>query len=218
MGKTYIDITQSYNIQTKIDKIILSIFSKNGDHIAGSEIQKLSYTIRYSTYSDYGIYNFNDIYDKDGEIEIVQSDEDKRNYTIKFYPLKSAKNDDNYIQERTRFFIKVYPIIKLKQNLYQTISLFESTPEIFIEKNINNENETNFQIQIDPDKNHFFTIYTISNYNYEILSYKIKKTYILPSNFEFTDDNVFVDELVGEQTFEIFISEKNEKNYLIIGI
>ena len=101
MGKTYIDITQSNNLEKKIDKIILAIFSKNGDHITGSEIQKLSYTIRYSTYSDYGIYNFNDLYDKDGEIEIIQSNKDERNYTIKFYPLKSAKNDDKYTQEKT---------------------------------------------------------------------------------------------------------------------
>ena len=43
IGKTYIDITQSHSIY----KIILSIFSKNGGHIAGSEIQKLSYAIRY---------------------------------------------------------------------------------------------------------------------------------------------------------------------------
>ena len=89
MGKTYIDITQSYNIIMKIDKIILSIFSKYGDHIAGSENQKLSYTIRYSTYSGSGIYNFNDLYDKDGEIEILQSDKDERNFIINFYPLKS---------------------------------------------------------------------------------------------------------------------------------
>ena len=218
LGKTYIDITQSNSIQTKIDTIILSIFSKNGDHIAGSEIHKLSYTIRYSTNSDLGIYNFNDIYNKDGEIEFFQSEKDERNFTIKFYPLKSAKNDGEYIQETTRFFIKVFPIIKLKQKLYQTISLFESTPEIYIEKNINNENETNFQIQIEPDKNHFFTIYTISNKNYEILSYKIKKTYILPSNIEIKDDNFFEDELLGDQTFEFYISENNENNYLIIGI
>ena len=96
--------------------------------------------------------------------------------------------------------------------------MFESTPEIYIEKNINNENETNFQIQIEPDKNHFFTIYTISNKNYEILSYKIKKTYILPSNIEIKDDNFFEDELLGDQTFEFYISENNENNYLIIGI
>jgi hypothetical protein len=105
MGKTYIDITQSYNIQTKIDKIILSIFSKNGDHIAGSEIQKLSYTIRYSTYSDYGIYNFNDINDKDGEIEIVQNEKDERKFTINIYPLKYIINDGIYdFKEGTRFF------------------------------------------------------------------------------------------------------------------
>ena len=77
-----IDITQSSANETKFDKLILSIFSQNGEHIAGSEIRKLSYTIRYSTYSNYGIYNFNDIYDKNGEIEIVQSDKDERNFTI----------------------------------------------------------------------------------------------------------------------------------------
>ena len=84
----------------------------------------------------------------------------------------------------------------------------DSTPEIFIEKNIYNENEPNFQIQIDPNKNHFFTIYTISNDNNEILSYKTKKTYINSSNIEIKDNYCFEDELLGEKAFEFYISEK----------
>jgi hypothetical protein len=219
MGKTYIDITQSSANETKFDKLILSIFSQNGEHIAGSEIRKLSYTIRYSTYSDYGIYNFNDIYNKEGEIEVVQSEKDERNFTIKFYPLISTKNDGPDVQEKNRFFIKVYPIIKQKQKIYESISLFEDyNPEVFIEKNISNENDTYFQIQVDPNKNHFFTIYTVSDSNYEILSYKTNRTYIIPSNIEIDDDDSFEDQLLGDQTFDIDISENIEKKYLIIQI
>ena len=40
MGKNYIDITQADKEEDKIDYAIISIFSKNGGHIAGTEQTK----------------------------------------------------------------------------------------------------------------------------------------------------------------------------------
>ena len=50
-SKTYIDVFQSKNSAKKFENVIISIFSKNKDHIAGSDISKLSYTLKYTTYS-----------------------------------------------------------------------------------------------------------------------------------------------------------------------
>ena len=46
-NKMYANITQSKEINTTFDKVILSIFSSNKEHIAGSNIQKLSYRFKY---------------------------------------------------------------------------------------------------------------------------------------------------------------------------
>ena len=46
-NKIYANITQSKEINTTFDKVILSIFSSNKEHIAGSNIQKLSYRFKY---------------------------------------------------------------------------------------------------------------------------------------------------------------------------
>ena len=46
-NKIYANITQSKDINTTFDKVILSIFSSNNEHIAGSNIQKLSYRFKY---------------------------------------------------------------------------------------------------------------------------------------------------------------------------
>ena len=47
------------------------------------------------------------------------------------------------------------------------------------------------------------------------VSYKSKKTYIIPSNIEIDDDNSFEYELLGDKTLEFNISDKDKK-YLII--
>ena len=54
----YIDIFQSNEENTKIEYIIISIFSKNEGHIPSSDITKISYNLRYTTYSyTNGFYN-----------------------------------------------------------------------------------------------------------------------------------------------------------------
>ena len=45
--KIYVNITQSNDTNTSFDKVILSIFSTNKAHIAGSDITNLSYTFKY---------------------------------------------------------------------------------------------------------------------------------------------------------------------------
>ena len=53
-NKTYIDVSQSNENETKFDSVIVSIFSKNEDHIASSDIANLSYILKYTTDSNYG--------------------------------------------------------------------------------------------------------------------------------------------------------------------
>ena len=217
MGKTYIDIIN----ENDEEFIILSIFSTNGNNIASSELTKLSYVIRYSTESDYGLYSINDFYEKDGEIEIERNEEDKRNITINFYPLKSKKIDEQeFSGENTRYFIKLYPIVKQRQKLYETISLFQSSiPEQFYEKNINYTNDKGyFDFQIDLKQNYFFTVFTISNKNNEIISYKNKKIIRALEDIEIDDENSLENEMDESKIFDVKILKNITKKYLLIKI
>ena len=54
---TYIDVHQSNYEETRIESIIVSIFSKNTGHVASSDISKLSYNLKYTTFSGYGLSN-----------------------------------------------------------------------------------------------------------------------------------------------------------------
>jgi hypothetical protein len=56
-NRTYIDVHQSYYVETRIESIIVSIFSKNTGHVASSDISKLSYNLKYTTFSGYGLSN-----------------------------------------------------------------------------------------------------------------------------------------------------------------
>ena len=216
MGKTYIEVTQSDNNDTKFDKVILSIFSKNGDHIAGSEARKLSYTIRYSSYSNYKIYNFNDLNGSNGEIEIIQNDEDIK---VTFAPLQYKLEEGSYAQEKTRFFIKVYPFIKKRQHLYEKIALFEDSKyDIFLEKIVDSNITSFFEFKIDTEKSYFVNIFTMSNINNEILSYKIEKIYKIITDIEIDDDTSYESELNLKQSFSINVGEDITKKYLFIQV
>ena len=216
MGKTYIEVTQSDNNDTKFDNVILSIFSKNGDHIAGSEARKLSYTIRYSSYSNYKIYNFNDLNGSNGEIEIIQNDEDIK---VTFAPLQYKLEEGSYTQEKTRFFIKVYPFIKKRQHLYEKIALFEDSKyDIFLEKIVDSNITSFFEFKIDTEKSYFVNIFTMSNINNEILSYKIEKIYKIITDIEIDDDTSYESELNLKQSFSINVGEDITKKYLFIQV
>ena len=54
----YIDVRQSYYEEMRFEQIIVSIFAKNNGHISSSEISKLSYNLKYTTFSGFGISRF----------------------------------------------------------------------------------------------------------------------------------------------------------------
>ena len=222
MGKYYIDISQSDNNDSKFENIIVSIFSTNGGNVAGSENTKLAYTLRYSTYSNYGIYDFNDLSNTEGDIQIGRNEDDERNITIDFTGIQYKKQDieTEYTKENTRFVLKVFPIIKQRQKLYETISLFEnSLPELFYEKDVfYTEMNGLFQFQVDINKNYFITLFTISNINNEIISYKNKKIPLIPRNIVIDDENSFENDFNEEKEIDIQISKNISKNYLEIKI
>ena len=217
MGKKYIDIITNETDEDELNYAVLVVFSSNGGHITGTESHKLSYVIRYTTSSNYGIYTYNDMQNTDGKVQVVDS-EDKR--IIKFYPLTSNSETDSSITiEHTRFFIKLYKIIKQRQKTYKSIALFEySTPEVTKELQITEDNEANFELEVDPKINYFFTLFTVSNRNNEILSYTTTKIPKSVDNYHIDDDNPFENECDKEQSFIIYVNETTENNYLMIKI
>ena len=217
MGKKYIDIITNETDEDELNYAVLVVFSSNGGHITGTESHKLSYVIRYTTSSNYGIYTYNDMQNTDGKVQVVDS-ENKR--IIKFYPLTSESETDSSITiEHTRFFIKLYKIIKQRQKTYKSIALFEySTPEVTKELQITEDNEANFELEVDPKINYFFTLFTVSNRNNEILSYTTTKIPKSVDNYHIDDDNPFENECDKEQSFIIYVNETTENNYLMIKI
>ena len=221
LGKTYIDITQGNNDTNNFTSIILSIFSKNGGHIAGNEINKLSYVIRYTTYSDYGIYTYNDLNSEEGKLNITKDISDYeaniRNISISYFPLAYKKNEEEYFtQENTRFYIKLFPITKKAQKIYESISLFEyMTPNLFIE-NENYDNQIDFQV--DPESNYFLTTYTVSNVTNEILSYKSIKIRRNKTDLNITDIIDFENEYDSEMDIDINVDKNISKQFFQIKI
>ena len=186
--------------------------------IAGDELTKLSYVIRYTTYSDYGVYNFKDLNESEGDIELIREelyDLNMSNITAIYQPIKYQKNDGEYIKEQTRFYMKLFPISKKAQKLYETISLFESMiPLSYIEE----YNTNQFNFQVDPSINYFMTTYTVSNAINEILSYKTIKIRRNRTNMVINDDNIFENDYEGEIINELDIGVNITKKYLQIKI
>ena len=59
-------------------------------------------------------------------------DRDLSNITTTMKKLKYKKNDGDYLEENTSFYMKLFPMAKKAQNIYESISLFESmTPLIY---------------------------------------------------------------------------------------
>ena len=176
MGKTYIDINQASLDKNKFDLIILSIFLKSDKTFKDIDNDKLSYIIRYTTFSDYGIYSFNDLKETNGLININTKEiydlnyYNKINITISFNKLKYKKNDEDYITEDTRFYLKLYSNLPKNKNIYQSLSLFESISPSLYKEDENNFNEFNFLVDINIT--HYLIIYTVSNIVNEILSYE----------------------------------------------
>ena len=110
MGKNYIDIQIE---DSSINSIILSIFSTNGEHIAGTEIAKNSYNFNYSITTDNDYNNINTYDFTLGENVSYSSEilsEDKKKITIEFP--KTIFNFTKEIIKNSKYFFKFYPIVK----------------------------------------------------------------------------------------------------------
>lgn len=111
--------------------------------------------------------------------------------------------------------MKLFPISKKAQKLYETISLFESMlPLSYIEE----YNTNQFNFQVDPSINYFMTTYTVSNAINEILSYKTIKIRRNRTNMVINDDNIFENDYEGEIINELDIGVNITKKYLQIKI
>ena len=219
MGKTYIYVYQSNTEEDKFDNLIVSIFSTNQGHIASSETTKLAYSIRYTTYSNYGIYFYNDIKEKKGEIVLEQNNENKNKYKINFYPLKYKKIGGEYNNEDTRFFLRIYNLQKSRQKIYDSVSLFENdTPVLFKELNTNHKNELSLDFEVDIKLNYFLTLYTISKETNEILAYTNKKIYRYPKDIIIDDDNSYENEYNIQLSFDFKVADNITKKNLMIKI
>ena len=217
MGKTYLDITQANTIEQKNDYAIISIFSKNGGHIAGAEQAKLSYEIRYTTYSDYGIYTFNDKEETGGEVYIDRIESGNvSDINITMSNLVYKKNDDeDYVDDTTRFYMKLFPIVKKSQKIYESISLFESmTPLIYQEI----DKAGHFNFSIDPESNYFLTTYTVSSKINEILSYKSLKIRRNKTTTNISDETSFGNEYEEEVKLDLEVFTNVTKKYLQIKV
>lgn len=206
--------------ENKFDYIILSIFSKNGKHIAGNEKSKLSYVIRYSKYSTYGIYDFDDYYNKKGEIKTKQDENTEYNWIISFNQLKWKRNNDNdYTDENSRFVLKLYPMNK-KIKIYNSISIFDSKPKLTQELEVNTK-ESYFNISgLSENEEYYFTVFTFSEKNHEIISYNNEYNKIMRSekNLEINDDESFENNYDEEKEIEINVDENIEKKNLEVKI
>lgn len=111
----YIDIYQSTDIYKIFYYIIISIFPKNKDHIAGKDIQKFSYSFKYMTYSyKKQRYNYSDI-----EEYQYQDENNTKNDSIKNNTLI------NYISNSIEpsFFTDLETTIKKSRKTYKLIIL-----------------------------------------------------------------------------------------------
>ena len=219
MGKTYIYITQSNDNEKKFENLVISIFSTNPEHIAGNELTNLAYSIRYTTYSNYGLYYYNDINEKNGEIILNQDEVDKSKNIITFYPLKYQNIGVKYNNEKTRFFFRVYKLSKSRQKIYDSISLFENDiPVIFKEVTSNGKDAITFDFQIDIKVNYFITLYTVSSETNEILAYHNTKIYRYPIGIFIDDNNSYENEYNIPLSFDFEVSNNIKKKNLIIQI
>ena len=110
MGKNYIDIQIE---DSSINSIILSIFSTNVEHIAGTEIAKNSYNFNYSITTDNDYNNINTYDFTLGENVSYSSEilsEDKKKIIIEFP--KTIFNFTKEIIKNSKYFFKFYPIVK----------------------------------------------------------------------------------------------------------
>ena len=218
MGKNYIDIQTE---DSSINSIILSIFSKNSDHEAGSEINKNSYIFNYSITTDNDFNNIN-TYDLTlGENVTYYSEitsDTKKKITIEFP--KIINNFTKEIVADSKYFFKFYPIFKRNQKLYNTINLFEENPYLTMEiENIKDNNFLKCSISDFPNTQNYFLI--ISSLSENLNTYKplgIFRDFSASDPINITDDMPFGLELTSsEDSLNLTLNITNAtKNYLVI--
>ena len=219
MGKTYIDVTQINADKSKHEDLIISIFSNNINHVAGEQNNKLSYTLRFTTYSNYGLYYFNDVNEKNGLVTVVRDAADAEKISVNFLPIQYKKDDGAYTFEKTRFGVKVYEIIKTRQKIYDSIALFEDNlPKMYQEKESTDQNALYFDFKVNTSTNYFLAIYTVSSVTNEILAYQTKKIYRVPNNIIIYDYNSFENEYNKNIDFYVTVDSSVTKNNLLIDV
>ena len=218
MGKNYIDIKQK---DDSITSILLSIFSTNGDHIAGSEPSKISYTFNYyiTTDNEFNVINTIDLSFGEKINFESKTEGDKKNLTFSI-PKTIYNETSKKVISNAKYFFKFYPIIKRSQKLYNTISLFETNPYEIIEfKNIETQdNYLKCEISDFPnDQNYFVTISSLSEKLNTYKPFAIYRTFNVNEPFNVSDDNPFGYELSFEKENETLSFYVNgTKNYLVI--
>ena len=222
-GKTYIYVTQSTDKDKLIDSILVSIFSSNQNYVASSDYSKLEYTLRYTRDSDYGLYEYRDLNEKYCEFDIVQNDANANNIIINFSPIKTKKNgEQNYINEKTRFYLKAYSFDKKKEFIKGTVALLDKNVPSFLEEKTmseNAENKLKMNINIDSENNnYFFALYTISEITGEILGYQGKKLYKKAKNIIINDNNSYENEYNNNIILDFKVASDIKKSHLLIQI
>ena len=220
MGKTYIYITQSDKEENAFSNVMLSIFSKNGDHITGKDIAKLSYIIRYTTESNYPIYEFNDKDGQNGEVtkEEIDNKDDKK-VKITFKRLQNI-NGGQKTDENSIFIFKLYSLTR-RIKLYNSICFFTEAYKSYNEM-VLRDDVGQFEQLVNKDENYYFTILAVSEVNNEFISYnnKLNKISSSPEDITIDEYNSYENEFYEEKSFEFPIEgiEDIGKKYLEIKI
>ena len=220
LGKTYIYVTQSKDPNKLINEIIVSIFSLNEGYAAGSDYSKLEYSLRYTRDSDFGLYDIRDIKDKDCTFNMLANAANPGKVTIDFYPIKSKDSDEkNYVNEKTRFFLKGYAFNKKKEGIKGTVAFLEKNiPDILIEKNMNNEEKLSIDFDANRLNNYFLALFTVSQRTGEIVGYQAKKLYKIAKDIIITDDNSYENEYSDNTAVDFKVHQDVTKSHLLIQI
>ena len=220
LGKTYIYVTQSNDPKKLINEVIVSIFSSNEGNAAGNDYSKLEYSLRYLRESDYGLYDIKDLNEKYCEFKMTADATNQQKVKIDFYPIKSKDlEEQNYVKEKTRFYLKGYAFDKKKEGIKGTVALLEKNiPDILIEKNMANEEQLSLSLDANRAKNYFFALFTVSQRTGEIIGYQAKKLYKIAKDIVITDYNSYENEYNNDLILDFKVSPDVTKSHLLIQI
>ena len=220
LGKTYIYVKQNDDKNKLIEEIIVSIFSSNEGNAASSDYAKLEYSLRYTRDSDYGIYDIKDLNEKYCDFTLTPNAANPEKIKIDFYPIKSKNSDDqSYVKEKTRFYLKAYTFDKKKEFIKGTVALFEKNqPNILKEINMNNEDKLSMEFDTNRINNYFLALFTISQRTGEIIGYQAKKLYKIAKDIIITDFNSYENEYNNDLELDFKVASDVKKSHLLIQI